>query len=39
MIAEEYQITRQDTDAFGMSSQEKALLLGKRAALIVKSCQ
>ena len=25
MIAEEYQITRQDTDAFGMSSQEKAI--------------
>ena len=25
MIAEEYQITRQDTDAFGLSSQEKAM--------------
>lgn len=25
MIAEEYQITRQDTDAFGMASQEKAI--------------
>ena len=25
MIAEEYQITRQDTDAFGLSSQEKAI--------------
>ncbi|MEM7002785.1 MAG: steroid 3-ketoacyl-CoA thiolase, partial [Pseudomonadota bacterium] len=25
MIAEEYQITRQDTDAFGLASQEKAI--------------
>ena len=38
MIAEEYQITRQDTDAFGLVKR-KLSLHGSKDALIARSCR